>query len=283
MSDEYSDKEKMALDALLKKPTETGHDFFKRSKKGSVPDTGNTGTSRVNASLPAVYPYTVPVFTVLLVAIWWLKPLLTGRLANVFSFEQAWPLLAYSLFTSLALAFLVANRFQRPTWHFYVSLIASLLVLFSSSLRTRFEVMLLLLLFLLVLTLLPFPSVQLQNVIGITALSALITFAVPVCITFLSYNYVDQDFLKNSWHLFYGSLFYFTPLFLPKAKGRLLSLFTGSALLIHAFYTTGFGLPAVATTILVLATFIFSCMRPQTYRYQPLVALCGLLLTVLFL
>lgn len=283
MSEEHSENEQRALDALLKSPSEKGQHFFSRSKRRHREEEPVPLATRKASQLPATYRYTVPIFTVLLISTWWLKPLFSGRLTNVFSFEQAWPLLAYSTFTALDLAFLVVNRFQRPDWRFYASLAASLLVLFSSSLRNRFEITALLALFLLVLILLPFPSVQLQNAIGLAALSALLTFSVPVSITFLAYNYVDQDFLSSSWHLFYASLFYFTPLFLPKAKGRLLSLFTGGAFIVNLVLTLGLQLNVILAILFILAAFTFSCIRPQTYRFQPIVALALLLLTTLIL
>ncbi|MBS9334948.1 hypothetical protein LQZ24_06095 [Fructobacillus sp. M1-13] len=257
--------------------------FFSRSKRRHE----NAHSVRDNqpryASLPAVHPSTIPVITVVLSLIWWLKPIVSGTLGSQLHFEQIWPLLAYSLFCSAAIGYLVASRFEHKDWRLYACLLGSTLVLFSSSLRMRFEVLALLFLFLLVLALLPLNLVQLKNGIGLIALSTLVTFTVPVCIAFLGHNYVDQAFLKSSWDLFYGSLFYLTPLFLPKAAGRLMGLVTGALYLSHLLFFHAFGPGVCFSLVLALGIYTLSFIRPLTYRYQPIAAVIGLFLSVLAL
>lgn len=256
--------------------------FFSRSKRRQSQPAKEATTVRFQ-NLPAVHPWTIPAVTLLLTLVWWLKPILSGTLGSQLSFAQIWPLLAYSLFCSAAIGYLVSSRFEQKDWRLYACLAGSTLVLFSSSLRNRFEVLALLFLFLLVLALLPLNLVQLKSGIGLLALATLVTFSVPVCIAFLGNNYVDQTFLTGCWNLFYASLFYLTALFLPRASGRLLGLVTGGLYFAHLLFFHAFGLPDLAAMVIALAVYILSFIRPLTYRYQPLAAISALLISVLIL
>ncbi|MBS9337798.1 hypothetical protein [Fructobacillus parabroussonetiae] len=265
--------------------TSTGQfaqDFFARNKRRER-SIDNEQPLRRYQHLPAVLPWTIPITTLLLTMVWWLRPILAGTLGSQLSFGQIWPLLVYSLFCSAAVGYLIASRFEQKDWRLYTCLAGSTLVLFSSSLRMRFEVLALLFLFVLVLALLPLNLVQLKNGVGLLALATLLTFSVPVCIAFLGNNYVDQNFLNSSWDLFYASLFYLTALFLPKAAGRLLGLVTGALYLIHLLFFHAFGFGVLTAMVLAFAVFVLSFIRPLTYRYQPLAAMSALLLSMLML
>lgn len=261
--------------------------FFSRSRRSreekAQAEANQPKPKDVYAKLPAVHRWTVPVVALAFPLIWWLKPILNGTLSSRLTIEQIWPLLLYSFCTALALGFLISERFVKKDWRVYAALAASLIVLVNSSLRTRFEVLALLLLFLLVLAILPFSLVQLQNGLGLLALTFMVAFTVPVCITFLANNYVDTAFLNGAWTFFYTTLFYLTPLVLPKAKGRLLGLFTGSAFLINVLCFHQLDAGVMIALVLTLGTYVFSFIRPLTYRMQAIVASIALCLTMLFI
>ncbi|MFC4760797.1 hypothetical protein [Fructobacillus durionis] len=257
--------------------------FFSRSRRREEKEQVADKEVKPYAKLPAVQAYTMPVITLALTAIWWIKPMLNGTLTNRLTFEQVWPLLAYSVFCAAAIALEIVERFEKKDWRIYAFLAASLVVLFSSSLRNRFEILVLLLLLILVLAILPFPMVQLQNGLGLVALASLVTFSVPVCVAFLANNYVDQTFLNGSWTFFYASLFYLTALFLPKSQGRLLGLLTGGLYVGRLLVFHSFGPASILALILAAGVYTLSFIRPLTYRYQPMVAMLALLLSVLAL
>ncbi|MDD9138184.1 hypothetical protein H7198_00980 [Fructobacillus sp. CRL 2054] len=257
--------------------------FFSRSRRREEKEQEADKQVKPYAKLPAVQAYTMPIITLALTAIWWIKPMLNGTLTDKLTFEQVWPLLAYSIFCAAAIALEVVERFEKKDWRIYAFLTASLVVLFSSSLRNRFEILVLLLLLILVLAILPFPMVQLQNGLGLVALASLITFSVPVCVAFLANNYVDQTFLNSSWTFFYATLFYLTALFLPKSQGRLLGLLTGGLYIGRLLIFHSFGPATILALILVIGVYTLSFIRPLTYRYQPAAAMLALLLSVLAL
>lgn len=270
------------------KPAETtlptaAQNFFSRSRRREEKEQEADKQVKPYAKLPAVQAYTMPIITLALTAIWWIKPMLNGTLTDKLTFEQVWPLLAYSIFCAGAIALEVVERFEKKDWRIYAFLTASLVVLFSSSLRNRFEILVLLLLLILVLAILPFPMVQLQNGLGLVALASLITFSVPVCVAFLANNYVDQTFLNSSWTLFYATLFYLTALFLPKSQGRLLGLLTGGLYIGRLLIFHSFGPATILALILAIGVYTLSFIRPLTYRYQPAAAMLALLLSVLAL
>lgn len=257
--------------------------FFSRSRRREEKEQEADKQVKPYAKLPAVQAYTMPIITLALTAIWWIKPMLNGTLTDKLTFEQVWPLLAYSIFCAGAIALEVVERFEKKDWRIYAFLTASLVVLFSSSLRNRFEILVLLLLLILVLAILPFPMVQLQNGLGLVALASLITFSVPVCVAFLANNYVDQTFLNSSWTFFYATLFYLTALFLPKSQGRLLGLLTGGLYIGRLLIFHSFGPATILALILAIGVYTLSFIRPLTYRYQPAAAMLALLLSVLAL
>ncbi|MBS9338821.1 hypothetical protein G6R29_04180 [Fructobacillus sp. M2-14] len=266
---------------------QNAQNFFSRARRNSeekaAAEENKPSPAEVYAKLPAVNRWTVPVVAIAFPLIWWLKPMLNGTLVNRLTFAQVWPLLLYSFCTALAMGFLISSRFVKKDWRVYAALVASLVVLVNSSLRTRFEILALLLLFLLVLAILPFTLVQLQNGLGLLALTSMVAFTVPVCITFLANNYVDNAFLNEAWTFFYTTLFYLTPLVLPKAKGRLLGLLTGSAFLINVLLFHAFGTGVIVALVLTLGTYVLSFIRPLTYRVQAITASIALLLTMLFI
>ncbi|USS91843.1 hypothetical protein [Fructobacillus americanaquae] len=254
-------------------------DFFSRSqRRQEQKQQANQGQV---AALPAPHRYTVPAIAVGLNIIWWQQPLIYHQVWQNAGNWQIWSLIAYSIFSAMTLGFLVKNRFAKADWHVWASLAASLIVLFNSQLRSRFEVLALLLLFICFLLILPFRAFQLKNPLGLTGLSILLTFSVPICINYLANNYVETDFLKQSWLLVFATAFYFTPLFLPTVKGRKLGLITGPLFILAALILEGFSPIALITIVFAIAAYLLTFIRPLTYQIQPLVAIFGLIVTVM--
>ncbi|WP_061993077.1 hypothetical protein [Fructobacillus ficulneus] len=262
-------------------------DFFSRSQRRNQGD--NQGNVPPNmkrahkAPLPSPHRWTIPIITVGLNIIWWQQPIIYQQAWQNAQNWQIWSLIAYSCFSALALAFLIQNRFSRSDWRSWAALAASMVVLFNSQLRSRFEVLALLLLLVCFLIILPIPAFQLKNALGVIGLSLLLTFSVPICIAYLAHNYVDGTFLKQSWLLAFAFAFYLAPLFLPNMRGRQLEFVAGFVFLIALFVSQGLTLPALIAGAIAGGAFIFSFVRPLTYQLQPLVAMGALVITtVLF-
>lgn len=259
-------------------------DFFSRSnRRQQAKNTGNNPRNQQQSatSVPIPSRYTLPAVTIGLNIVWWQQPLIYHQAWQNAQNWHIWSLIAYSLLTALALAFQVQNRFSKTDRRAWLALAASLIVVVNSQLRSRFEILFLLLLFIAFLLILPIRSLQLQNALGLIGLSVLLTFTVPICITYLANNYVSPEFLQQSWLLVFASLFYFTPLFLPSVKGRRLELLTAPLFLIFLFWSQGFGILAGLAALFAIAAFLLTFIRPLTYQYQPIMAVLGLVVTTM--
>ncbi|CAK1223418.1 hypothetical protein [Fructobacillus evanidus] len=271
------------LDGATDEPLqEKTADFFSRSQRRQEQQHQQQQASQAQvAALPTPHRYTVPAIAVGLNIIWWQQPLIYHQVWQNAGNWQIWSLIAYSIFSAIALGFLVKTRFAKADWRVWASLAASLIVIFNSQLRSRFEVLALLLLFICFLLILPFRAFQLKNPLGLAGLSILLTFSVPICINYLANNYVEPDFLKQSWLLVFATAFYFTPLFLPTAKGRKLGLITGPLFILATLILEGFSPIAFLTIAVALAAYCLTFVRPLTYQIQPLAAILGLIITVM--
>ncbi|CAK8053612.1 hypothetical protein [Eupransor demetentiae] len=224
---------------------------------------------------------TIIGITLALNIIWWQEPIFHGDVLAKAQQWQIWPLLGYSFSCSASIAFLIRNRFTHSAS--YLFLLLSMLVAFNSQIRNRFEIFALLILFAIFLALVPQDILHLKNTLGLLAFSVLAAYAVPVSISFLANNYITQIFINRSWPMLYGFIFFFTPIFIPNAKGRLLSLVTILAFWIASLLTFGFHLNVFLAILLSLPPFLLQFNKPNFIRWEPLLSIICLCLATILL
>ncbi|MDF7626421.1 hypothetical protein PUF88_00705 [Lactobacillaceae bacterium L1_55_11] len=211
--------------------------------------------------------------------IWWQQALAHPDIFNRAEQWQLWTLLIYSLSCGLSVALLIKNRFQGRGS--YVLWALSMVVMLNPQVRSRFEIATLLFLFSTLLILLPQNILRLKNGLGLIVFSVLSTYAVPVSLFYLANNYLTDSFVGQSWLVLYAFLFFFTPLFLPNARGRLLSLVTLAVYWIAALVQLGFHISALLATLFSLPVFLFQFNKRYFTTWQPLCSIAFLTLTLL--
>ncbi|MDF7637035.1 hypothetical protein PT274_01975 [Leuconostocaceae bacterium ESL0958] len=223
--------------------------------------------------LPAVHEATWWALPLGLMVFWSVQPIFFEKIWQHGYGWQSWPLICYALATAFAIGRLTQQRFQKSDWQLWGCAILSLLVIFNSDLRARFEIMALLLLFTVFLLLLPWANLQLQNVLGLLALALLVAFVIPIASYFLTYNYVAPSFIRQQWVLAAGAFFYLGPLLLPRRNGmdRLVTLIGYALLLVTLLLRAGLHVSTLVALLMATAALVLTYSRPLTYRIQPIV------------
>ncbi|CAH1850564.1 hypothetical protein [Convivina praedatoris] len=224
---------------------------------------------------------TIIIMVLCLNVIWWQQPIFYEHFLAQAQHWDVWPLVGYSFSASVAIALMIRSNFTHRAS--YLFLVLSMLVIANSQIRTRFEILLLLLLFICFLFMIPQKIFQIKNALGLLIFSVLATYAIPVSIYFLANNFITQLFLHQSWIMLFAFLYFFTPLFLPNARGRLLSLATILFFWVTVLVIHGVNFSSFLAIFISLPPFLLQFSKRYFKRWEPMCALICLMLAICLL